>query len=115
MQTLDELKQIFEQTYSRKAFILARAPGRVNLLGEHVDYNDGFVLPVAIDRAVPVAAAPVPGNTVTLVALDLSERVSFSLDRLDEKANLHGKPLPTWARYPAGVVQVLKQEGLAVQ
>ena len=44
-----------------KAQIIIRAPGRVNLLGEHVDYNDGCVLPAAIDRAVRLAAAPAPG------------------------------------------------------
>jgi galactokinase len=95
--------------------VLARAPGRVNLLGEHVDYNDGFVLPVAIDRAVQVAAAPITDALVTLVALDLSEQVSFSLDRLGEKVDVNGDPLPTWARYPAGVAHVLRQEGLAVK
>jgi len=109
------LSDSFTQHFHRSPTVLARAPGRVNLLGEHVDYNDGFVLPVAIDRAVQVAAAPITDALVTLVALDLSEQVSFSLDRLGEKVDVNGDPLPTWARYPAGVAHVLRQEGLAVK
>jgi galactokinase len=105
----------FRQQFNGLPSVLARAPGRVNLLGEHVDYNEGFVLPVAIDRAVQVAVAPTSDEIVTLVALDLNERVSFSLDRLGEKIDVNGDRLPTWARYPAGVAYVLKQEGLAVR
>jgi galactokinase len=109
------LDRSFSEHFNTTPTMVARAPGRVNLLGEHVDYNDGFVLPVAIDRAVQVAATPVSDEIVTLVALDLNERVSFSLDRLGEKVALNGDLLPTWARYPAGVAHVLKQEGLAVR
>ena len=108
------LARSFSEQFNTDPTVLARAPGRVNLLGEHVDYNDGFVLPVAIDRAVQVAAEPTSDEIVTLVALDLNERVSFSLDRLPEKVATNGDFLPTWARYPAGVAHVLKQEGLAV-
>jgi galactokinase len=109
------LSDSFHQQFNVSPTVLARAPGRVNLLGEHVDYNEGFVLPVAIDRAVQVAVVPTSDEIVTLVALDLNERVSFSLGRLGEKIDMNGDPLPTWARYPAGVAHVLKQEGLAVK
>jgi galactokinase len=54
------------------ATILAKAPGRVNLLGEHVDYNSGVVLPIAIDRRVYVAARPCADQRVDLHALDRS-------------------------------------------
>jgi galactokinase len=110
-----ELSRSFTEQFNKKPTVLAHAPGRVNLLGEHVDYNDGFVLPVAIDRTVQVAASPVSNETVTLVALDLNERVSFSLGRLAEKIDVNGDLLPTWARYPAGVAHVLQQEGLSVK
>ncbi len=92
---------------------LVTAPGRVNLLGEHVDYNGGAVLPAAIDRAVRIAAEPRPGRTVHLRALDLDESAAFDLDHLDEKRDLEGKPLPGWARYPAGVAWALQQRGLS--
>jgi galactokinase len=109
------LTDSFQQQYNLSPTVVARAPGRVNLLGEHVDYNDGFVLPAAIDRAVQVAAAPSKDETVILAALDLNERVSFNLGNLGEKIDVNGQPLPAWARYPAGVAHVLQQEGLAVK
>jgi galactokinase len=94
---------------------LATAPGRVNLLGEHVDYNDGAVLPVAIDRRVQLAARPHNNTCVELQALDLGKNVSFDIYHLDEKTDLEGTPLPAWARYPAGVAWALQKKGLAVQ
>ncbi len=93
---------------------LAVAPGRVNMLGEHVDYNDGVVLPAAIDRSVRVAAQPRSDRQVYLTALDLNESASFDLDHLAEKRTLTGKPLPAWARYPAGVAWALQEQGYAV-
>lgn len=97
------------------ARFLASAPGRVNLLGEHVDYNDGFVLPAAIDRRVTLAANPRSDRLVHLHAMDLNQSVLFDLDQLADKKDRHGKALPGWALYPAGVAWVLQQHGLAVQ
>lgn len=94
---------------------LVTAPGRVNLLGEHVDYNDGFVLPVAIDREVKIAANLRPDRLVRLFALDLNASVIFPLDQLDGKKDVNGKPMPGWALYPAGVALVLQQHGYTVQ
>ncbi len=88
------------------------APGRVNLLGEHVDYNAGPVLPAAIDRAVRLRVEPLPGRTVRVKAADLGEEVSFNLDTLPEKMDEAGRDLPGWALYPAGVAWALQQRGL---
>jgi galactokinase len=96
------------------AHYLVSAPGRVNLLGEHVDYNDGFVLPAAIDRVVRVASNPRADRVVRLSALDLNSSTAFSLDHLDAKKDLAGNPLPGWAMYPAGVAWVLQKHGFAV-
>ena len=52
----DRLASEFRRLYGRDAVLISEAPGRVNLIGEHTDYNDGFVLPAAIDRTVAVAA-----------------------------------------------------------
>lgn len=94
-----------------KTSYLAVAPGRVNLLGEHVDYNDGWVLPVAVDRQVRLAASLRSDSIVQLQALDLDEEVEFDLRNLAQKVDMDGKPLPTWALYPAGVASVLKAYG----
>ncbi len=91
---------------------IVTAPGRVNLLGEHVDYNDGAVLPAAIDRAVTLRAAPRPGTCVLLRALDLQQSVEFDLNRLPALQDDSGRPLPAWALYPAGVALALQQRGL---
>jgi galactokinase len=104
----------FEEIYARPPVVETRAPGRVNLLGEHVDYNEGVVLPAAIDRAVTVAAVPTREPIITLKALDLDEQVIFTLDGLQRKLDVDGEVLPGWALYPAGVAWALQQAGLPV-
>ncbi len=109
-----ELVIPFQQVFSRRPTLQVRAPGRVNLLGEHVDYNDGMVLPVALDRAVYLVAAPTEDQIIHLRALDLSKAVSFRADQVEAKVDLEGEPLPGWARYPAGVAWALQEAGLEV-
>ncbi|HEY3522081.1 MAG TPA: galactokinase family protein, partial [Candidatus Limnocylindrales bacterium] len=60
--------------------VFVRAPGRVNLIGEHTDYNDGFALPFAIDLELRIAAVPAEDDRVDLVRLDTGERDEFRLD-----------------------------------
>lgn len=107
-----ELVSQFEKMYGGVPEFLAKAPGRVNLLGEHVDYNGGPVLPAAIDRYVRLAVASNPEGIARLHALDLHQQVSFSLQSLEQKVDLAGRPLPGWAFYPAGVAWALQQAGL---
>ncbi|MEA3345668.1 MAG: galactokinase [Chloroflexota bacterium] len=101
-----EARAAFERRFGREPQIIARAPGRVNLIGEHTDYNDGFVLPVAIDCQVLVAAAPRPDRTVHLYALDFEAQSSFSLEDIqpDEEQG--------WSNYQRGVGWALQEEGL---
>ena len=80
---------------------VGRAPGRVNLIGEHTDYNDGFVLPVAIDRYTTVAARERADRRVTVEATDLGETDFFDLDEVTRTA--------TWADYVRGVVKLLER------
>ncbi len=94
---------------------MIKSPARVNLLGEHVDYNDGVVLPVAIDRYVTLKVEVLDEPVVRLRAADLKSEVAFSLENLADKKDLGGLPLPTFALYPAGVAWALQQTGLPVR
>jgi galactokinase len=114
MHISDRVAKSFEETFGHRAAYIARAPGRVNLLGEHVDYNDGFVLPAAIDRATYIAFSPVETPDSTLVAIDLRKRTSFSADTISDKKQTNSTTLPDWAHYPAGVMWSLLKEGLSV-
>ena len=104
----------FRRRFRRDPEILVRAPGRVNLIGEHVDYNAGLVLPVAIDRAAWIAAAPSRDGLTTLEAVDVVGTVRFTLDQLPAKVDVARAPLPSWARYPAGVAWILGDRELPV-
>lgn len=114
MHSRDLVTSTFRQRFGKDPAFLALAPGRVNILGEHVDFNDGFVLPAAIDRATYVAFAPATSERSTLVAADFSEEASFTLQSIAAKTNADGSPLPEWALYPAGVAWVLTEADLAV-
>ena len=92
-----------------------RSPARVNLLGEHVDYNDGVVLPAAIDRYVTLRVEVLDEPVVRLQATDLNAKLAFSLQDLAAKKDLSGQPLPAFALYPAGVAWALQQTGLPVR
>jgi galactokinase len=102
----------FQECFGEAPAHVVRAPGRVNLLGEHVDYNDGFVLPIAIDRATWLAFSPSATEQTSLTALDVSGDVSFTPGTLPGKTDAAGKDLPAWALYPAGVMWALNEAGL---
>jgi galactokinase len=92
----------FRARYGRTPPLVVRAPGRVNLIGEHTDYNDGFVLPMAIDRAVWIAFEPRADRTVAVHSLDMGEAAVASLDALrrDERG---------WFAYVQGVAWALAE------
>jgi galactokinase len=83
------------------------APGRINLIGEHTDYNDGFVLPFALPQAAYVAAAPREDSRWRFRSIDLDETVELGQDELVPGS-------PGWHSYLAGVVWALQQAGHAV-
>jgi galactokinase len=93
---------------------LITAPGRVNLLGEHVDYNGGPVLPVAINRSIQAAVEKNSEEVHEIHALDLNEVVFFNNSSLQQKTDIHGNFLPAWAMYPAGVAWAAIQHSLPV-
>ena len=86
------------------------APGRVNLIGEHTDYNDGFVLPCAIQFETVLASALVPGsNQIRIFAADYQE-----LHIIDLTETVTPVATPRWANYVRGVVAGLQQRGLVL-
>ena len=112
MDTREHVIQTFRQRFGADPEFVARAPGRVNLLGEHVDYNEGFVLPVAIDRFTLVAFRKSVSPRSTLLALNLNEETSFDRQSVLDKQDSIGMPLSLWARYPAGVLWAMNAAGL---
>ena len=96
MNVRESVIQHFETQFGRLPDYVVRAPGRVNLLGEHVDYNDGFVLPIAIDRATWLAFSANGTNLSRLIAKDLNQTCAFTTDSVVNKSDSEGKPLPGW-------------------
>lgn len=84
------------------------APGRVNLIGEHTDYNDGFVLPIAIDRHVVVAMGSRTERTIRLWSLQQADVVEIGLDDVGPGV------VRGWGAYPAGVAWALRRDGIDV-
>jgi galactokinase len=104
-----EISQAFEAEFGARPDFLVRAPGRVDVIGTHTDYNDGWVLPAAIDHFVHLAVRRHDEPSVTIRALDMNEKVTFSLTDLEaQKAEI-----PSWATYPAGVAWSLQNAGFS--
>ena len=97
----EDLAREFERAFGRSPR-LYRAPGRVNLIGEHTDYNDGFVMPMALDRATWVAAAPRHDDTIVVRSREYDETCTFHLDGAADAG-----VGPYWHRYVRGVATVL--------
>ena len=114
MDIIENIKRIYQEKFGYAPAHIARAPGRVNLLGEHVDYNDGFVLPAAIDRATYVAFSPTNARHSTLAAADFDSQASFTSETISTKTQPDSSLLPEWALYPAGVMWSLIEESLPV-
>ena len=94
----------FEKRFGRRPAWVSTAPGRVNLIGEHTDYNAGFVLPLAIDRWCICVAAPATGSASRFVAADIDESFDASLADLVARGHTAATELPEWGRYLAGAM-----------
>ncbi len=97
------LKKSFSSYFNSESEIIVRAPGRVNLIGEHTDYNDGFVLPMAIDRAVWLALRPRDDRIVRIFSLDLEVDSAFELNSLTKGSD--------WIEYPKSIAYELEKAG----
>nr|PZN20598.1 MAG: galactokinase [Chloroflexota bacterium] len=101
MLDVNDIRERFRRRYGIHPRLIVCAPGRVNLIGEHTDYNDGFVFPVAIDRATYVAARPRDDRLVHVVAEDLGAEDEFPLDAIERSERQH------WSNYIRGVAKGL--------
>jgi len=101
---IENLKSKFTEKYGARARIF-RAPGRVNLIGEHTDYNDGFVMPCAIDFATYVAAAARDDRKIRVASVNFPGEYEFDLDTPTAKIE------ESWARYVQGVALILERKG----
>jgi galactokinase len=101
MLDVNPIREQFEQRYGIHPRLMIRAPGRVNLIGEHTDYNDGFVLPAAIDRATYVAARPRDDNKIHIFAVDLQDEDEFALGDITYSTEHR------WSNYIRGVAKGL--------
>ena len=97
----------FEALYGKTPTSLIFAPGRINLIGEHTDYSDGFVLPVAIDRGISIAMSPTTDDRISLFSMDYSDYAKIDLKNFC-KADEH------WKEFIKGIAWVLAQQGFSL-
>ncbi len=109
MSLANTVREEFAAEFGEAPTFFVRAPGRVNLIGEHTDYNDGFVMPLAINRATYIALRPRADNIVRAISLDMDDERQFSLDDLRRSADVD------WIDYLTGVAWALLERGYALR
>jgi galactokinase len=102
-----------EHTPREGRSVQAFAPGRVNLIGEHTDYNDGLCLPFAVERGITVTAEPAPGAAIEAHADDLGERDGFELGA--ERSPAEGEPADGWRLFVRGAAAELGEAGIELR
>ncbi len=103
------VREVFTAKFGEAPAFIVRAPGRVNLIGEHTDYNDGFVFPMAINRATWIALRPRADKRVLAISLDMDDQREFSLNDLRRPADAD------WIDYLVGVAWALRERGYALR
>lgn len=103
----ERIFEVFQNLFSKNPLI-AFAPGRINLIGEHTDYQEGFVFPAAVEQGIFVAIGRNQEGHCRLYSLDFEEEYTFSLDSISPKKS-------HWANYVMGMLSQLKQAGFAPQ
>ena len=108
MITNNQLINKFEEFFLNKPSIIVKAPGRVNLIGEHTDYNEGFVLPIAIDKYTTILASKREDKKVRLFDLKYGECDEFNLDSIEYVE------INRWSNYQRGIAKVLIDDGYRI-
>ena len=106
--TIEDVRSRFIKHFDGTTGSVYASPGRINLIGEHTDYNNGFVFPGAVEQGIIAEIKPNGTRTVDAYSIDLKDRVQFSLD--DEQG-----PRATWARYIYGVCREMMALGVPVE
>lgn len=106
---IKDTKAFYQKTFNNPAEVVVLSPGRINIIGEHIDYNDGYVLPAAIDKIICFAFEKNNSNTAIIHAIDLNE--SFTID-VTSKQELTDD---VWTNYLRGVLNQLQLKGFAIQ
>lgn len=104
---LEHILWIFERRYGEPSMVVA-SPGRINIIGEHVDYNDGFVMPAAINYYIWGAFSPSPDGKTHIFAANLGREISFSMDEIKDYV------YADWSAYIIGVIRELQDRGAEV-
>ena len=105
---IEHVRSRFIKHFDGKTGNIYFSPGRINLIGEHTDYNGGFVFPGAVDTGIMAEVRPIGLNTVMCYSIDLKDRVEF---KVDDPVG----PRASWARYIYGIVQEMKKLGVDVK
>lgn len=107
---IENIRHLFAAHYGTAITpLIARSPGRVNIIGEHTDYNNGFVLPAAIDKAAYIAIALRNDDLITIVAHDMNETFSVKLQ------DMHPLAAGSWPNYMLGVIAQFQKRGIAAK
>jgi galactokinase len=102
---VSDIRARYYEIFGGAPSIIVRSPGRINLIGEHTDYNNGWVMPAAIDKAIWMAISPRTDTKLHFVAYNLNEQYEGQLNTLQKSAT------HSWANYLLGVLFILKQKG----
>lgn len=103
----EQLTSNFEKIYSQKPEVFAQAPGRIEFIGNHTDYNNGFTMGAAIDKVVMVALAKRNDRKLCFASIKSGEKVELELDKLEKQPREYN-----WVNYPLGVFKFLVEAGL---
>lgn len=106
--TVDSAVQAYQDQFRAAPTVAALAPGRVEIMGNHTDYNGGYVLPAALDRATAVVGAATEDETITLYAADFHRQSQTPARKIQKD------PQNSWASYVLGVVDQLQKQGVAI-
>src|SRR3712207_3857862 len=96
--------KLFSEKFNRTSTLNVYAPGRVNIIGEHTDYNDGFVMPCAINYGTAISGSPRNDHIFNVFAVDLNENDEFRLDQ-----EILPNPNAKWTGYVRGVVKFIQE------